>query len=233
MAISPIRQILKVTAWLSLASVVVPTAKLAAAKHAQHFTPPDVLTVSDIPYPATTVAAGVVTLAVNLDGTGQITNVQTLRDIPTVTGQAILALQNWTYAPASLNGKHVPSTLIVNIVFDPAFLDSNGIPLAPPGSVQMSDPKATPYTPPQLFKATFPPYPANGNGAGAVVLDATIDSKGSITQVTTVRDIPPLAAAAVAALQNWSFGAAIYGNTPIASKVVVAMVFRNPETAPP
>ena len=228
------RKILSVAARLLLVSLlVVGMPGLAPAKHAQHFTPPDVLTVSDIPYPATTVAAGVVTLAVNLDGTGQITNVQTLRDIPTVTDQAMLALQNWTYAPASLNGKHVPSTLIVNIVFDPAFLDSNGIPLAPPGSVQAPDHKATPYTPPQLFTATFPPYPANGNGAGAVVLDASINSKGSITQVTTVRDIPLLTATAVAALQNWSFGAAMYGNTPIASKVVVAMVFRNPATALP
>lgn len=228
------RKILSVAARLLLVSLlIVGMPGRAPAKHAQHFTPPDVLTVSDIPYPATTVAAGVVTLAVNLDGTGQITNVQTLRDIPTVTDQAMLALQNWTYAPASLNGKHVPSTLIVNIVFDPAFLDSNGIPLAPPGSVQAPDHKATPYTPPQLFTATFPPYPANGNGAGAVVLDASINSKGSITQVTTVRDIPLLTAAAVAALQNWSFGAAMYGNTPIASKVVVAMVFRNPATALP
>jgi hypothetical protein len=96
-----------------------------------------VLTASDIPYPATIVAAGVVTLAVNLDGTGQIMNVQTLRDIPTVTTRATLALQNGTYAPASLNGKRVPSTLIVNIVFDPAFLDSNNIPLGPPESFQL------------------------------------------------------------------------------------------------
>ncbi len=228
------RQILSVAAWLLLvALLVLGMPRLAPAKHAQHFTPPDVLTVSDIPFPATTIAAGVVTLAINLDDTGQITNVQTLRDIPTVTGQAMLALHNWTYAPASLNGKHVPSTLIVNIVFDPAFLDSNSIPLAPPESVQPPDPKATPYTPPQLFTATFPPYPANGNGAGAVVLDASINNKGSITQVTTVRDIPALTAVAVAALQNWSFGAALYANTPIASKVVVAMVFRNPETALP
>src|SRR5260370_23979297 len=228
------RQTLSVVAGLLLVSLLVlGLAGPAPAKHAQHFTPPDVLTVSDIPYPATTVAAGVVTLAVNLDGTGQIINVQTLRDIPTVTGQAMLALQNWTYAPATLNGKRVPSTLIVNIVFDPAFLDTNSIPLAPPESFQSPDPKATPYTPPQLFTATFPPYPASGNGSGAVVLDASVDSKGSITQVATVRDIATLMAAAAAALQKWSFGAAIYGNVPIASKVVVAMVIRKPSTALP
>src|SRR5271167_269649 len=205
----------------------------APAKHPQNFTPPDLLSASDIPYPATTVAAGVVTLAINLDATGQIMNIQTLRDIPTVTTRATLALQNWTFAPATLNGKHVPSTLVVNIVFDPAFLDSNNIPLGPPESFQPPNPKATPYTPPQLFTATFPPYPTNGLGSGAVVLDASINSQGKIANVVTVRDVPTLTAAAAAALQHWSFSAAIFGNTPIASKVVVAMVFRNPATALP
>jgi outer membrane biosynthesis protein TonB len=205
----------------------------APAKHVQHFAAPDVLTASDIPYPATTVAAGVVTLAVNLDATGQIMNIQTLRDIPTLTTQATITLQNWTYAPASLNGKPVPSTLVVNIVFDPAFLGSNNIPLGPPESFQPPNPKATPYAPPQLFTATFSPYPTNGLGTGAVVMDVAVNSQGKIAEVTTVRAVPTLTATAAAALQNWSFSAAIYGNTPVASKVVVAMVFRNPATALP
>ncbi len=232
--ISHMRQFLRIATLLLLASaLVLGTARPAPATHPQHFTPPDILTASDIPYPATTVAAGVVTLAVNLDATGQIMNVQTLRDIPTVTTQATLAVQNWTYAPASLNGKNVRSTLIVNIVFDPAFLESNNIPLGPPESFQPPNPKATSYTPPQLFTATFPPYPTNGLGSGAVVLDVAVNSQGKIAHVATVRDVPTLTAAAAAALQHWSFSAAIYGNTPLASKVVVAMVFRNPATALP
>ena len=152
------RQMLRFAAWLLLASVlgmgmVMPT----PAKHPQNFTAPDILTASGIPYPATTVAAGVVTLAVNLDATGQIMNIQTLRDIPTVTTQATLALQNWTYAPASLNGKPVPSTLIVHIVFDPAFLENNNIPLGPPESFQPPNPKETQYTPPSSSRQHFRP----------------------------------------------------------------------------
>jgi hypothetical protein len=232
--ILPRREILKVAAGLLLASaLVVGMAGPTPANHAQHFTPPDILTASDIPFPATTVAAGVVTLAVNLDSSGQIMNIQTLRDIPTLTTQATITLQNWTYAPANLNGKPVPSTLIVNIVFDPAFLDSNNIPLGPPESFQPPNPKAMPYTPPQLFTATFSPYPTNGLGSGAVVLDVTVNGQGKIANVATIRGVPTLTATAAAALQNWSFSAAIYGNTPVPSKVVVAMVFRNPATALP
>jgi hypothetical protein len=220
-------------ALLFMSLVVLGMAGAAPAKHPQNFTPPDLTSASDIPYPATTVATGVVSLAVNLDATGQIINIQTLRDIPTVTTQATLALQNWSYAPATLNGKHVPSTLIVHIVFDPAFLDSNNIPLGPPESFQPPNPKATPYTPPQLFTAKFTPYPANGLSSGAVVLDVAINNQGSIGKVTPVRDVPTLTAAAAAAVQHWTFSAAIYGNTPTASKVIVAMVFRNPATALP
>jgi outer membrane biosynthesis protein TonB len=228
------RQIPRVAAWLLLASVlVVGMTRPAPAKHPQYFTAPDVVSASDIPYPAATAAAGVVTLAVNLDGSGQIMNIQTLRDIPTLTTQATITLQSWSYKAASVNGKPAPSTLVVNIVFDPAFLDSNNIPLGPPESFQPPNPRATSYTPPQLLTATFTPYPTGGLASGAVVMDASIDSHGNITKIVTVRDVPTLTAAAAAALKNWSFKGAFYGNTPIASKVVVAMVFRNPATALP
>jgi outer membrane biosynthesis protein TonB len=231
--ISPMREPRRVGTWLFLALVlVVGMAGPAPANHSHNFTAPDVATASDIPYPASTEAAGVVTLAVNLDGTGQIMNIQTLRDIPTLTTQATITLQNWSYKPASVNGKPAPSTLIVNIVFDPAFLDSNNIPMGPPESFQPPNASSS-YAPPQVLTATFSPYPANGLSSGAVVMDVSIDSHGTITKVATVRDVPTLTAAAAAALKNWSFKAASFGNAPTSSKVVVAMVFRNPATARP
>lgn len=203
-----------------------------AAKHTDSFVSADVLTVSDIPYPATTVDAGVVTLAVNLDSSGNVMNIQTLRDLPSVTSQTTVALQAWTFKPASLNGKNIASTLIVNVVFDPAFLQVNNIPLGAPAPFQPPDPK-TKYSPVQLFGANFPPYPANGNGQGAVVLDVTIGGASNISQVTVLRDVPTLTSAAVAALKTWTFTSATYANTSIASKVIVAMVFRSPKTALP
>jgi hypothetical protein len=212
--------------------LAVAMAKPTPAKHAPNFTGPDVLTVSDIPYPATTVDAGVVTLAVNLDSAGNVLNIQTLRDLPSVTGQTIIALQGWTYKPASLDGKNIPSTLIVNVVFDPAFLQVNNIPLGAPASFQPPDPK-TKFSPIQLFGANFPSYPANGSGQGAVVLDATIDATNKISQVSVLRDLPTLTAAAVSALKTWTFSSASYSNSSIASKVVVAMVFRSPKAALP
>jgi outer membrane biosynthesis protein TonB len=135
-------------------------------------------------------------------------------------------VHGWTYAPGSLNRKHVPSTLLVNVVFDPAYLQLTNVPLAPAEPFQLPDPKATPYTPPQLLAATYSPYPSDASVGGAVVLDASVDSGGALTKVTVIRAVPMLTAAASGALKTWKFAAAVYGNTPVASKVVVAMAFR-------
>jgi Gram-negative bacterial TonB protein C-terminal len=221
------KTVLLVAAGLSLFSLfVLSVAAPAVAQRPQHFIPPDVIYASDIPYSAATAAAGVVTLAVNLDEGGKIANVQVLRDIPTLTSAALVAVRGWTYAPASLNGEHVPATLLVNVVFDPAYLQLKNVPLAPAGPFQSPDPKATPYTPPQLLAATYSQYPADASVGGAVVLDASVDGRGALTKVTVIRAVPTLTAAASAGLKSWKLAAAVYGTSPVASKVVVAMVFR-------
>jgi hypothetical protein len=230
----PVNRIVRFSAGFLLPSLLVlASAGLALARHTDHFTPPDVATVSDIPYPVTTVDAGIVTLAANLDSTGRVLNIQTLRDLPSVTGTTIIAVQNWTYKPAALNGKNIASTLIINVVFDPAFLEVNNIPLGAPASFQPPTAGATAFSPAQLFGANFPTYPSNGSGQGAVILDVLVDSMGNIAQVKTARDLPTLSAAAIAAAKTWTFSPASYSNTPIASNVIVAMVFRSPSAALP
>ena len=221
------KRILRIAVGLSLFSLfVLPFAAPPVAQRPQHFIPPDVIYASDIPYSAATGAAGVVTLAVNLDDGGKIINAQVLRDIPALTSPALVAVRGWTYVPGSLNGKHVPSTLLVNVVFDPAYLQLKKVPLAPVEPFLSPDSKATPYAPPQLLAATYSPYPSDAWVGGAVVLGVSVDSGGTLTKVTVIRAVPMLTSAASAALKTWKFTAGVYGTTPVASKVVVAMVFR-------
>ncbi len=221
------KRIFRIAAGLVLYSLfILMAAAPAVAQHPQYFVPSDVIYASDIPYSSATAAAGVVTLAVNLDDGGNIVNVQVLRDIPALTSPALVAVRGWTYAPASMDGQHAPSTLLVNVVFDPAYLQLKNVPLAPAEPFQPPDPKATAYTPPQLLAATYSPYPSDAAVGGAVVLDASVDVRGALTKVTVIRAVPMLTAAASGALKTWKFGAAVYGTTPVASKVVVAMVFR-------
>src|SRR5580693_2390384 len=184
------KTVLRIAASLWLISLFVwVIAGPADAQRPRGFVPADVVYASDISYSAATGAAGVVTLAVNLDDAGNIMNVQVLRDIPELTSAALVAVHGWTYAAASLDGKHIPSTLLVNVVFDPAYLQLKNIPLA----------------------ATYSPYPSDATVEGAVVLDAYLSGGGRIGKVTVIRSVPLLTAAALGALKSWRFVAAVYG----------------------
>jgi hypothetical protein len=62
------------------------------AKEAAHFIAANVSKAGNIPYPASSLDAGVVTLSVDLDKIGQVTGVGILRDISSVSGAESPAL---------------------------------------------------------------------------------------------------------------------------------------------
>jgi outer membrane biosynthesis protein TonB len=203
------------------------------AKKPAHFVPASVSKAGDIPYPANSLDAGVVTLSVYVEKTGQVLGVTILRDIPSVSGPAAAAVRSWTYTPATMDGKPVQSALTINIEYDPGFLGADNIPLPPPSQVQPISKDDPPFFPPVLNSASFAPYPAKTKAQGAVVLNVTLDTNGNASQVVTLRDVPPLTASATAALKNWNFSAATYEGNPIQSHMAVAFVFRSPSAPLP
>jgi TonB family protein len=229
-----IRRILNVSnGVLLLTMLIAGWALTSEAKEPPHFVPASVTAAGDIPYPASSLDAGVVTLSVDLDKTGRVIAVTILRDISSVSGPAAAAVRSWTYTPATRDGKPVPSTLTINIVYDPGFLGADNIPLPPPSQVQPISTKDPAFFPPQLNTATFAPYPAKAKAQGAVVLNVTLDTNGNAAQVVTLRHVPSLTASATGALKNWNFSAATYEGNPIPSHMVVAFVFRSPSAALP
>jgi TonB family protein len=203
------------------------------AREPEHFVSANVTKAGSIPYPASSLDAGVVTLSVDLDKTGQVTGVGILRDISSVSGPAAAAVRSWTYTPATLDGKPVASTLTINIVYVPGFLGADNIPLPPPSQVQPISTKDPAFFPAQLNTATFAPYPAKTKAQGAVVLNITLDMNGNVAKVATLRDVPPLTTSATRTLKNWNFTAATYEGKPIQCRVVVAFVFRSPSATLP
>ena len=231
---SVIKRILYVSKGVLLLTMLVAAWALTSEpKEPAHFVPASVSTARDIPYPASSLDGGVVTLSVDLDKTGRVIAVTILRDISSVSGPAAAAVRSWTYTPATRDGKPVPSTLTINIVYDPGFLGADNIPLPPPSQVQPISTKDPAFFPPQLNTATFAPYPAKAKAQGAVVLNVTLDTNGNAAQLVTLRDVPPLTASATGALKNWNFSAATYEGNPIQSHMVVAFVFRSPSAALP
>jgi len=221
------------TAALLPTMLAVACALTCKAQKPVHFVPANVTKAGDIPYPANSLDAGVVTLSVYIEKTGQVLGVTILRDIPSVSGPAAAAVRSWTYTPATLDGKPVQSTLTINIEYDPGFLGADNIPLPPPSQVQPISKDDPPFFPPVLNTATFAPYPAKAKAQGAVVLNVTLDTNGNASQVVTLRDVPPLTASATAALKNWNFSAATYDGNPIQSHIAVAFVFRSPSASIP
>jgi len=225
------KQIFSVSTSVPLIILAVAWAITCEAKEPAHFIPANASKAGNIPYPASSLDAGVVTLSVDLDNTGQITGVGILRDISAVSGPAAAAVRSWTYVPATLDGKPVASTLTVNIVYDPGFLGEDNIPLPPPSQIQPITTKDPAFFPAQLNTATFAPYPAKAQGS--VVLNVTLDTKGNAVKVAPLRDIPPLTASATGALKNWNFSAATYEVIPIQCHTVVVFVFRSPSAQLP
>jgi len=215
---------------MMLAAVCAPTSQ---AKKPEHFVPASVSKAGDIPYPANSLDAGVVTLSVHLEKTGLVLGVTILRDISSVSGPAEAAVRSWTYIPATLDGKPVASTLTINIEYNPGFLGADNIPLPPPSQVQPISKDDPPFFPAVLNTATFAPYPAKAKAQGAVIFNVTLDTNGNAAQVVTLRDVPPLTASAASALKNWNFSAATYEGNPIQSHMVVAFVFRSPSAPIP
>jgi Gram-negative bacterial TonB protein C-terminal len=195
------------------------------------FVPPDILTAGEIPYPPDSIASGTLPLSINLDEAGQIQNVQVLRDIPSLTDPAVTAVKSWRFVPGKLDGKPVASTLNVSVVFNPGNLQTHNLDLGP---LQPTPPPTPPgYLLPELAAASYANYPMNSVATGTVVLDLTVGKSGEVKKLIPIRPVPSLTSAAISAVQKWTINAATFHGKAIASKIVIAFVFRLPTVTTP
>lgn len=190
------------------------------------FAPPDVTSATDIPYPVEVLAAGLVTLSVNLSATGQADNVQVLRDIPGLTSVASALVQSWSYTPGKLDGHPAPSTITIEVVFNPGNTLNENLKIGPVAPTPPPFPKG--YLPPEIAVASYVPYPVNSVEIGAVVLDLTVDKYSEVKKVDILRDVPSLSPEAIATVKRWTINPATFTGKPIPSKLIVAFVFRSP-----
>jgi energy-converting hydrogenase Eha subunit A len=209
-----------------ISSLVMNLAPLIGDKAAR-FTPPNVATATDIPYPADVIAVGVVTLLLGLDSNAQIQNVQTVRDFPSFTSVVRTATQKWTFTPGKLDGNPVPSSISVTVIFNPSSPGGpamQNLALSPPESIT---PDASQFAPPQITSASFAKYPPKSVSGGTIILDITVGESSQISGVRVVRGVASLTAPAVTSVKTWGFNAATLRGKPAASQVIVAFVFQS------
>jgi outer membrane biosynthesis protein TonB len=194
------------------------------------FVAPGIGSAGNIAYPTNVMTPGIVTLMANLDNSGNLQNLDVLRDLPSLTSVASAAVKSWTFKPASLDGQAVPSVLPISVVFDPfnpggVGYSSQTIPISQATSGASAD-----YVPPQITAASYATYPAMSVSSAAVVLDVVVGSSGKVAKVHIVRGVQSLTPQATKALKAWKFSAATFQGTPISSHVVIAFVFPSPGT---
>jgi len=190
------------------------------------FVPPDVTSASEIPYPVEVLASGLVTLALNISVAGQPPDVQVLRDIPGLTSLTSSIVKGWKFSPGKLDGNPAPSTITVEVVFNPGDSLNQSMKIAPVAPTPPPFPAG--YLPPEVSVGSFALYQPNSVGVGAVVLDVTIDKYGAIKKTDVIRDVPSLTPEAIAAVKRWTINPATFNGKAIISKLVVAYVFRSP-----
>ncbi|MGA7855276.1 MAG: energy transducer TonB [Candidatus Acidiferrales bacterium] len=219
----------------ALAAILLIYAALAGAQSktsaAPHFLPPDITSATDVAYPINTLAAGLVSLEVNLTAAGQVENLKVVRDIPGLTARAISAVTSWTFTPAKLDGQAVESSINVHVVFNPGTPQNQNLQLTPGAPVPQPNPPG--YLPPTLSQISDATYPPNSIAQGAVVLDLRIDKSGQIKKITTIRAIPSLTVAAIAAAKTWSVNPAKLNDNAEPAHVALAFVFRSPTISNP
>ena len=153
--------------------------------------------VGEINYPIDTLASGIVSLLVNLDADGRIQEIQTLQDVPTLTAVSLTAVQNWTFSPATLDGKAVASAVLVNVAFNPSnFRVTDGPTVTPltEAARQALDNlrESTHFSPPLLASAAFAQYPVNSIAFGSVVTQVIIGDGGGTSKPLVIRGLPRL-----------------------------------------
>jgi hypothetical protein len=89
---------------------------------------------------------------------------------------------------------------------------------------------ATEFVPARVQTASDIPYPIDTTTSGLVSFVVSLDEQGHMTDVQTVRDVPPLTSAALVALKSWTFAAAVVSGKPVASHIDVDVLF-NPGNA--
>ena len=214
----------------TIAAVLVSTLTVQSARSGPGFQPPSIASADNIAYPTNVMATGIVTLMANLDSSGNVQNLDVLRDVPSLTSVASAGVKSWGFTPALLDGQAVPSVLPVSVVFNP--LNPAGVgSLSLTISLSQATPGATTgYMPPQITAAFYATYPTNSLASGAVVLDVTIGITGKVAKVHVVRDVQSLTPQATKAVKTWAFSPATFQGTTITSHMVIAFVFPSPGT---
>jgi len=94
-------------------------------------------------------------------------------------------------------------------------------------------PAAAAITPPVPRSALEVPYPEGAKGDATITLTLLVDATGQVQSATAAEPPSPFTEAAVAAARGWTYSPALRGDSPVAARIRVEIVFHEPPPPPP
>lgn len=164
---------------------------------------------------------GTVVLDAQISATGAVENLMLISGHPMLTAAAIEAVKQWRYRPYVINGNPVAVTSMVRLQFILTDNDTAGVVREPTPLQAMKPNEASPGTrlplrvrvsagvsQGLLVSKVNPVYPEEARREhvqGIVVLQATIDREGNVTDLDLINGDPLLAPAAIEAVKQWKY----------------------------
>lgn len=179
---------------------------------------------------------GTVVLSLTVDVTGKATNVQVTKSLsPLLDQNAVSAVSQWRFAPASQNGVPMEQTVTTSVNFRLLSPSQLAQPVARP--LQNSGPPANPPVdsrPVILYKVepVYPEQASNARHQGTVVLSALAGADAQFHDMKVLRSLGlGMDEAALEAVKQWKFKPAMQNGQPVDYQVNIEVNFRLPGSA--
>ncbi len=185
---------------------------------------------------------GVVIVEVLIGEDGAVREAKVLRPVPMLDQAALDAVLQWKYTPTLLNGQPVPIVMTVTVTF--SLNDkANEAPVAQRAATDAPEPAkfktasgaemvpvrvGSDIKEPIKTKNVAPVYPPEAQRAGvqgAVIIEAVIDTDGTVKQARVLRSVPGLDESAVNAVRQWEYTPTLLNGAPVPVIMTVTVAF--------
>ena len=196
----------------------------AALQLSSQFQPARVVSSPFGGFPYGSRAAGVVVLDVDVDATGMVRGIKTLKDVEPFGDVIRSSISSWRFEPAREGGQAVEHPTLVAVLVRPAMVmfPAPPPPAGPPPGVTRSIPIPT--------SIGIPAYPPNRIGVAAVLVEVEVDFQGTVTSAQIKGEPTGFDDTALDAARRWTFRPARHKNLDVASRAYLLLVFRQPVT---
>jgi TonB family protein len=151
--------------------------------------------------------SGVVIIEARVEGDGRISRARVLKSIPLLDQAALDAVYQWEFTPTLMNGTPTPVIMTVTVNFEsgttgnltsrtPSSLSDGAIRIGG----ELKPPTKLKHVPP-----VYPPAAQANRISGIVIIEARIESDGTVSRTHVLKSIPMLDEAAEEAVRQWVF----------------------------